>query len=70
MKKIFNTSVYFLTFSFLLISCVEQTSTKGKWSSSDMEKCKQEAYDGLQEEEGVEEVRQLGFSRGSRAKDN
>ena len=59
MRKIFNTSVYFLTFSFLLISCVEQSSTKGKWSSSDMKKCKQEAYDGLQEEEGVEEMMSL-----------
>ena len=59
MKNILNTSVYFLTFSFLLISCIEQTSTKGKWSSSDMKKCTQEAYDGIKEEEGVEEMMSL-----------
>ncbi|MEC9209846.1 MAG: hypothetical protein VX762_05405 [Bacteroidota bacterium] len=43
MKKILT--LYFLAFSFLFLSCVEQNSTKGSWSSSDIQKCKQEGLD-------------------------
>ena len=59
MKKTFNLFLYLLTFSFLIISWAGQTSSQGKWSSSDMEKCIQEPSEWLQEEDGVEEMMSL-----------
>ncbi len=39
MKNLIKLSLYLLSFNFLLVSCGGETSTKGNWSSSDMDRC-------------------------------
>jgi len=55
MKNLIKTSLYLLSFTFLLISCGE-SSTKGDWSSSDMNSCKK---DGVKELEGDPDIKNM-----------
>lgn len=54
MKNLMKTSIYLLSFTFLLGSC--NTSTKGNWSESDLKKCNSELKKGMYEESTSEEV--------------
>ena len=47
MKKLMKLSLYLLSFTFLLVSC--ETSTKGDWSSSDMNDCIKDGVKELKE---------------------
>ena len=39
MKNLMKLSLYLLSFTFLLVSCGGESSTKGNWTSSDMDRC-------------------------------
>ena len=40
MKNLIKSSLYLLSFTFLLVSCGGESSTKGNWTSSDIDDCK------------------------------
>ena len=63
MKNLMKTSLYLLSFTFLFISCGD-SSKKGAWSSSDMDKCKSEIKKGMYEDDGKEEVDEMLSSFG------
>ena len=48
MKNLKTISFYLLSFTFIFISC--EISTKGSWTSSDMNKCKSEIKIGMYED--------------------
>ena len=47
MKNLIKLSLYLFSFTFLLVSCGE-SSTKGNWTSSDLEKCKSDIISEMQ----------------------
>ena len=63
MKNLMKTSLYLLSITFLFISCGD-SSKKGAWSSSDMDKCKSEIKKGMYEDDGKEEVDEMLSSFG------
>ena len=52
-------SFYLLSFTFLLGSCGGESSTKGNWSSSDMDKCKTDMISEMQNDPESEEILSL-----------
>ena len=55
MKNLMRLSIYFLSFTFLLVSC-GPSSEKGNWSDSDLEKCQLEIKKGMYEDGTPEDV--------------
>jgi hypothetical protein len=55
MKNLIKTSLYLLSFTFLLVSC-GPSSEKGNWSDSDLEKCQLEIKKGMYEDDTPENV--------------
>jgi len=58
MKNLMKLSLCLLSFTFLLVSCGE-SSIKGKWTSSDMEKCKVEGIKEIEKDTETEEMMAL-----------
>ena len=63
MKKLIKTSLYLLSFTLLFTSCVD-SSRKGAWTSSDINKCKSEIKEGMYEDEEKDVVDELWVSLG------
>ncbi|MDG2058765.1 MAG: hypothetical protein P8J34_01230 [Flavobacteriales bacterium] len=55
-------SLYLLPFTFLLISCGGETSTKGNWSSSDMDRCTSDMISEMKDDPESEEILSLSGS--------
>ena len=66
MKNLIKISLYLLSFVFLFISCGD-SSKKGAWSSSEMNKCKSEIKVGMYEEEGKDAAEEIFASLGTNA---
>jgi len=49
-------SIYLLSFTFLLVSCGGESSTKGNWSSSDMDKCTSDMMSEMKADPESEEM--------------
>ena len=56
MKNLMKLSFYLLFFTFLLGSCGGESSTKGNWSSSDIERCKDEGIVELENDDELNEM--------------
>jgi hypothetical protein len=59
MKDLIKLSLYLFSFTFLLVSCGGETSTKGNWTSSDLEKCKSDIISEMQNDPASEEILSL-----------
>lgn len=56
MKNLIKLSIYLLSFTFLLVSCGGETSTKGNWTSSDMDRCTSDMISEMKEDPESEEM--------------
>jgi hypothetical protein len=56
MKNLIKLSFYLLSFNFLLVSCGGETSTKGNWTSSDMDRCTSDMISEMKEDPEAEEM--------------
>ena len=56
MKNLIKLSLYLLSFNFLLVSCGGETSTKGNWSSSDMDRCTSDMISEMKADPESEEM--------------
>jgi hypothetical protein len=59
MKNLMKTSLYLLSFTFLFMSCGD-SSKKGAWSSSDMDRCTSDMISEMKDDPESEEI--LSFS--------
>ena len=64
MKNLIKISLYLLSFTLLFTSCVD-SSRKGAWTSSDINKCKSEVKVGMYEEGGEDAIDELFASLGT-----
>ena len=60
MKNLIKTCLYLLCFTFLLVSCGGESSTKGNWTSSDMDRCTSDMISEMKDDPESEEI--LSFS--------
>tara|TARA_B100000767_G_C19677973_1_gene498222 strand:+ start:377 stop:955 length:579 start_codon:yes stop_codon:yes gene_type:complete len=60
MKNLIKTCLYLLCFTFLLASCGGESSTKGNWTSSDMDRCTSDMISEMKDDPESEEI--LSFS--------
>ena len=65
MKNLIKLSLYLLSFTFLLVSCGGDSSTKGAWSSSELDQCRADLKEGMQEEMISEEIESFEMMYGS-----
>ena len=64
MKNLIKKILYLVSFTFFFISCVD-SSKKGAWSSSDINKCMLEIKVGIYEEEGKDAADEFFTSLGT-----
>jgi hypothetical protein len=62
MKNLMKSSLYLLSFTFLLASCGGESSTKGNWSSSDMDRCTSDMISEMKDDPESEEILSLSGS--------
>ena len=56
MKNLTKLSLYLLPCIFLLVACGGETSTKGNWSSSDMDRCTSDMISEMKDDPESEEM--------------
>ena len=59
MKNLTKLSLYLLPCIFLLVACGGETSTKGNWSSSDMDRCTSDMISEMKDDPESEEMLEL-----------
>ena len=59
MKKLIKTSIYLLSFIFILSSCGGESSTKGNWTSSDMDRCSSDMISEMKDDPESENILSL-----------
>jgi len=62
MKNLMKSSLYLLSFTFLLASCGGESSTKGNWTSSDMDRCTSDMISEMKGDPESEEILSLSGS--------
>jgi len=62
MKNLMKSSLYLLSFTFLLASCGGESSTKGNWSSSDMDRCTSDMISEMKDDPESEQILSLSGS--------
>ncbi|MGY8951224.1 MAG: hypothetical protein ACKVJW_05535 [Flavobacteriales bacterium] len=63
MKNLMKTSIYLLSFNFLLASCGGESSTKGNWKSNDMDRCTSDMISEMKDDPESENILSLtGFT--------
>jgi len=59
MKNLIKTSIYLLSFIFILSSCGGESSTKGNWTSSDMDRCSSDMISEMKDDPESENILSL-----------